>query len=104
MCSSDLLSDHRDLMWAWNTRCHPATGRLAIDGQPVNPAIPFYPEVIDQMRKFIADPANATWRFSGTIEALNCLRPAGWDLKSLSDFTHNFPEDLQKRIIEQWVG
>jgi 4-hydroxy-3-polyprenylbenzoate decarboxylase len=104
VCDDDIeLSNHRDLMWAWNTRCHPATGRIAIDDQPINPAIPFYPEVIDQMRAFIADSTTATWKFTGTIEALNCLRSAGWDLKSLSDFDHNFPEDLRQRVLDQWV-
>ncbi|OQU96069.1 hypothetical protein CLAIMM_02205 [Cladophialophora immunda] len=105
VCDDDIeLSNHRDLIWAWNTRCHPATGRIRLDDQPINPAIPFYPEINEQLQKFLADPENATWRFSGTIEALNCLRPAGWDPRSLSDFANNFPEDLQKKVIEHWIG
>ncbi|KIW94690.1 uncharacterized protein Z519_04667 [Cladophialophora bantiana CBS 173.52] len=104
VCDDDIeLFNHRDMIGAWNTRCHPGTSRIRLDGQPINPAIPFYPEITEQFQKFLADPEHATWRFSGTIEALKYLRPVGWDPQRLSDFAHNFPEDLQKKVVEQWV-
>src|SRR6185437_399640 len=43
VCDNDVdLSDMRDLMWAWNSRCHPENGRSVLYDQPANPIEPMY--------------------------------------------------------------
>jgi UbiD family decarboxylase len=94
VCDDDIdLSDLRDLIWAWNSRCHPATGHFVLQDQPVNPIEPMYAA------------ANLTFNSdvtpTGPIEVLNCLLPLDEDLHR-SDFAHNIPKELQERVLARW--
>jgi 4-hydroxy-3-polyprenylbenzoate decarboxylase len=43
VCTDDIdLSDLRDLILAWQSRCHPANGHFVLEDQPANPVEPMY--------------------------------------------------------------
>ena len=92
VCDDDIdLSDMRDLMWAWNSRCHPATGHFALGDQPANPIEPMYAD-----RHLSFDGGRTP---VGPIEVLNCLLPIeGDNLPRVADFAHNIPKPLQMRF------
>jgi UbiD family decarboxylase len=94
VCDDDIdLSDLRDLIWAWNSRCHPATGHFVLEDQPANPIEPMYAA---NKLTFNSDVTP-----TGPIEVLNCLLPLDGDLQR-SDFAHNIPKELQERVLQRW--
>jgi 4-hydroxy-3-polyprenylbenzoate decarboxylase len=98
VCNDDIdLSDLRDLIWAWQSRCHPANGHFVIDNQPANPVEPMY----DFKEAKAAGAPVSKLIVAGPVEVLNCLLPVGRDFES-SDFAHNIPKEIQKRVLEHW--
>jgi UbiD family decarboxylase len=95
VCDDDIdLSNLRDLMWAWNSRCHPAKGHFVMKDLPANPIEPMY--------------AAAHLSFDGgrtplgPIDVLNCLLdPKATDLH-ISDFANNYPEEIKERVLAHW--
>jgi UbiD family decarboxylase len=84
------LGDTRDLIWAWNSRCHPVNGRLVLEGEPTHPGEPLYcGHDREQKRR-------------GGIEVLNCLLPTTPDAPQSTAFAVNYPKDLQQRILAHW--
>nr|WP_274532215.1 UbiD family decarboxylase domain-containing protein [Ktedonobacter racemifer] len=96
VCDDDIdVTDMRDLMWAWNSRCHPANGHFVLADQPVNP--------IESMYAAAKLSFHGDKTLVGPIEVLNCLLPTkGDDLLLVADFATNFPKDLQERVIVLW--
>jgi len=85
------LSDLRDLLWAWTTRCHPATGGLAVMDQPIPAGVPSYTEAERRAAR-------------GPVEVLDCLLPGGPDTPRSTAFADNFPADLQRRVLAELRG
>jgi 3-octaprenyl-4-hydroxybenzoate carboxy-lyase len=87
VCDDDIdLSNLRDLMWAWNSRCLPDKGHFVMKDVPANPIEPMY--------------AAAHLSFDGgrtplgPIDVPNCLLdPKATDLH-VSDFASNYPEEI----------
>lgn len=98
VCDDDIdPSNMRDLVWAWNSRCHPATGHFVLSDQPANPIEPMYATA------HLSFESQATQ--VGPIEVLNCLLPTeGEALPRDADFAHNYPKDLQQRVLANWEG
>jgi UbiD family decarboxylase len=84
------LGDQRDLIWAWNSRCHPVHGRLLLKHEPTHPGEPLY-----------AGHGKLRMKLRG-IEVLNCLLPTTPDAPRSTAFAVNFPKDLQKRVLAHW--
>ncbi|WP_107079549.1 UbiD family decarboxylase [Micromonospora sp. MH33] len=80
------LTDMRDLLWAWSTRCHPVTGRVVVMDQRIPAGVVFYSE---------AERSAAR----GPVEVLDCLMPIGEDGPRSTAFSVNFPADLQRRVL-----
>jgi UbiD family decarboxylase len=96
VCDDDIdLSDTRDLLWAWNSRCHPANGHFVLDAQPANPIEPMYADLKLSFHGGTTPVA--------PIEVLNCLLPVGSDTPlHIADFAHNIPKQLQRRVVAHW--
>jgi 4-hydroxy-3-polyprenylbenzoate decarboxylase len=95
VCDEDIdLSDPRDLIWAWNSRCHPVEGHFALEFQPANPIEPMYAAA-----KLSFDGGRTP---VGPIMVLNCLLPAEARDLHISDFANNFPKELQERVLSRW--
>ena len=92
VCDDDIdLSDLRDLVWAWNSRCHPVTGHFVMEDVPANPGEPMF-----------ADAHLSIDNALGPIEVLNCLLdPEETDLH-ISSFDCNYPEEIKERVLARW--
>ncbi|HKF50525.1 MAG TPA: UbiD family decarboxylase [Terracidiphilus sp.] len=98
VCNDDIdLSDLRDLVWAWQSRCHPANGRFVLEDQPANPVEPMYEFKVVTGGDVSASKLNV----AGPVEVLNCLLPLHGNLQC-SDFAHNVPKEIQTRVLEHW--
>jgi 4-hydroxy-3-polyprenylbenzoate decarboxylase len=95
VCDDDIdLSDPRDLIWAWNSRCDPVEGHLVLEAEPANPTEPMYAAL-----RLSFDGGRTP---VGPIMVLNCLLPTGAKDLHISDFASNFPKELQKRVLARW--
>ncbi|HXX95878.1 MAG TPA: hypothetical protein VEL11_02010, partial [Candidatus Bathyarchaeia archaeon] len=93
VCDDDIdLSDPRDLIWAWNSRCHPVEGHFLLEAEPANPIEP-------TALKLSFDGGRTP---VGPIMVLNCLLPAGAKDLHICDFASNFPKELQERVLARW--
>jgi UbiD family decarboxylase len=95
VCDDDIdLSDPRDLIWAWNSRCHPVEGHFVLEAEPANPIEPMYADL-----KLSFDGGRTP---VGPIMVLNCLLPTDAKDLHISDFANNFPKELQERVLACW--
>ena len=95
VCDDDIdLSDPRDLIWAWNSRCHPVEGHFVLEAEPANPIEPMYAAL-----KLSFDGGRTP---VGPIMVLNCLLPTDAKDLHISDFASNFSKELQKRVLARW--
>jgi len=95
VCDDDIdPSDPRDLIWAWNSRCHPVEGHFVLEAEPANPVEPMYAAL-----KLSFDGGRTSL---GPVMVLNCLLPTGAKDLHISDFPSNFPKELQKRVLARW--
>jgi 4-hydroxy-3-polyprenylbenzoate decarboxylase len=92
VCDDDIdLTDLRDLVWAWNSRCHPVTGHFVMEDVPANPGEPMF-----------ADAHLSIDNALGPVEVLNCLLdPEETDLH-ISSFDCNYPEEIKERVLARW--
>jgi hypothetical protein len=92
VCDDDIdLSDLRDLVWAWNSRCHPVTGHFVMEDVPADPGEPMFAEAHLSVDNAL-----------GPIEVLNCLLdPEETDLH-ISSFDANYPEEIKEHVLARW--
>jgi 4-hydroxy-3-polyprenylbenzoate decarboxylase len=95
VCDDDIdLSDLRDFIWAWNSRCHPVTGHFVIKDLPANPIEPMF--------------AAAHLSFDGgrtplgPIDVLNCLLDPKETGLHIASFDSNYPKEIKKRVLAHW--
>lgn len=86
------LCNLRDVVWAWNSRCHPAKGHIILHNEQIHPGDPIY------AGHEKGAPAK------DDIEVLNCLLPHEGEEAEMRNtaFTENFPQELQDRVIKLW--
>ena len=88
------LSDLRDLIWAWNSRCHPVTGHFVMEDLPANPIEPMY-----SAAHLSFDGGRTPL---GPIDVLNCLLdPKATDLH-IASFDSNYPKEIKERVLARW--
>ncbi|WP_434447546.1 UbiD family decarboxylase [Lentzea sp. E54] len=85
------LSDHRDLMWAWATRCHPATGRQVVTDQRIPAGVVSYDDAERKAGR-------------GPVEVLDCLLPVGPPAPQSTAFADNYPVELRQRVLVDLYG
>jgi hypothetical protein len=88
------LSDPRDLIWAWNSRCHPVEWHFVLEAEPTNPIEPMYADL-----KLSFDGGRTP---VGPTMVLNCLLPTDAKDLHISDFANNFPKELQEHVLARW--
>ena len=95
VCDDDIdLSDLRDLIWAWNSRCHPVKDHFVVEDLPANPIEPMYAAL-----HFSFDGGRAPL---GPIDVLNCLLdPKATDLH-IASFDCNYPKEIKERVLARW--
>jgi 4-hydroxy-3-polyprenylbenzoate decarboxylase len=95
VCDDDIdLSDLRDLMWAWNSRCHPVRDHFVMEDLPANPIEPMF--------------AAAHLSFDGgrtplgPIDVLKCLLDPKATGLHVASFDSNYPKEIKERVLARW--
>ena len=88
------LSDLRDLIWAWNSRCHPVTGHFVMEDLPANPIEPMY-----SAAHLSFDGGRTPL---GPIDVLNCLLDPKATNLHIASFDSNYPKEIKERVLARW--
>ena len=86
------VTDMEDVFWCLTTRLHPGRG---IHVQQNTPALTLWPWLTPEERK----------ARRGTKVYFDATFPAEWGEDALPiviDFTHGWPEDIQRRVLDRW--
>ena len=84
------VTDHRDLMWGFATRTHPVKDQVVIPQRPFNNLMICYGE-----------EEQASYR--APLLAFDSLLLQGEGRPRSTAFDLNYPEDLRRRILDNWV-
>ncbi len=82
-----------ELVWAFATRCHPVHGEIAFDKEATSPLV-----------AFLETSEKQTGRTTKVV--YNCLPPDEWGerLPVRCSFAHNYPRDIQEKVLTNWHG
>lgn len=80
-----------ELVWAFATRCHPVHGEIAFDKEATSPLVAFL---------------EASEKQTGRTTKVVCLPPDEWGdrLPVRCSFAHNYPRDIQEKVLTNWHG
>ena len=80
-----------EVVWAFATRCHPGGGEIHFDKESTSPLVAFL--------------ASSEKMAGKTMKVVyNCLPPEDWGdrLPIRCSFRHNYPQELQDKILHNW--
>lgn len=82
-----------EVVWAFATRCHPGTGEIHFNKESTSPLVAF----LESSEKTAGSTCKVVY---------NCLPPEDWGdrLPLRTAFAHNYPKELQEKIIRNWTA
>ncbi|MCP3798319.1 UbiD family decarboxylase [Allokutzneria sp. A3M-2-11 16] len=84
------VTDHRDLMWGFATRTHPVKDQVVIPQRSFNTLMVCYGK--EEQETYLAP-----------LLAFDSLLPQGSERPRSTAFEANYPADLRKKILDNWV-
>lgn len=86
--------DSKDVMWAFSTRCRPGTDETFYEDVPGFPLIPF-------MSRGNGSPTTGGKVVSDALMPKEYTTGKDWEA---ADFKNSFPEDVQRKVEENWTA
>src|SRR5579864_1295930 len=80
-----------EVVWAFATRCHPGSGEIHFNKESTSPLVAF----LETSEKTASSTCKVVY---------NCLPPEDWGdrLPLRTSFAHNYPKELQEKVIANW--